>query len=29
VITALGDPNFLKGEMIKEGAVIVDVGITE
>lgn len=28
VITALGDPNFLKGEMIKQGAVIVDVGIT-
>ena len=28
VITALGDPNFLKKEMIKEGAVIVDVGIT-
>lgn len=28
VITALGDPGFLKGEMIKEGAVIIDVGIT-
>ena len=28
VITALGDPNFLKGEMIKQGALIVDVGIT-
>lgn len=28
VITALGDPNFLKAEMIKEGTVIVDVGIT-
>lgn len=28
VITALGDPNFLKGGMIKNGAVIVDVGIT-
>ena len=28
IITALGDPHFLKGEMIKEGAVIVDVGIT-
>ncbi len=28
VITALGDPHFLKGDMIKEGAVIVDVGIT-
>lgn len=28
VITALGDPHFLKGEMIKEGAIIIDVGIT-
>ena len=28
VITALGDPNFLKAEMIKQGAVIIDVGIT-
>lgn len=28
VITALGDPGFLKADMIKEGAVIVDVGIT-
>lgn len=28
VITALGDPNFLKAEMIKEGTVIIDVGIT-
>jgi methylenetetrahydrofolate dehydrogenase (NADP+)/methenyltetrahydrofolate cyclohydrolase len=28
VITALGDPKFLKSDMIKEGAVIVDVGIT-
>ena len=28
VITALGDPNFLKGEMIKKGAVVIDVGIT-
>lgn len=28
VITALGDPNFLKSEMIKEGTVIIDVGIT-
>lgn len=28
VITALGDPQFLKGNMIKEGAVIIDVGIT-
>lgn len=28
VITALGDPHFLKGDMIKKGAVIIDVGIT-
>lgn len=28
VITALGDPNFLKAEMIKGGTVIIDVGIT-
>lgn len=28
VITALGNPYFLKGDMIKQGAVIVDVGIT-
>lgn len=28
VIVALGVPNFLKGDMIKDGAVIVDVGIT-
>lgn len=28
VITALGDPEFLKADMIKEGAVVVDVGIT-
>ena len=28
VITALGDPHFLKGEMIKDGAVVIDVGIT-
>ena len=28
VITALGDPNFLKGDMIKKGAIIIDVGIT-
>ena len=28
VISALGAPNFLKAEMVKEGAVIVDVGIT-
>ena len=28
VITALGDPHFLKGDMINQGAVISDVGIT-
>ena len=28
VISALGVPNFLKEEMVKEGAVIIDVGIT-
>ena len=28
VVTALGVPEFLKAEMIKEGAVIIDVGIT-
>lgn len=28
VITALGDPLFLKGNMIKDGAIIIDVGIT-
>ena len=28
IIAALGSPEFLKGEMVKEGAVVVDVGIT-
>lgn len=28
VITALGDPLFLKADMIKEGAIVIDVGIT-
>ncbi len=28
IIAALGRPEFLKGDMVKEGAVIVDVGIT-
>lgn len=28
VITALGTPHFLKADMIKEGAIIIDVGIT-
>ena len=27
VISALGVPNFLKAEMVKEGAVVIDVGI--
>ena len=28
VIVALGIPNYLKGDLIKEGAVVIDVGIT-
>jgi methylenetetrahydrofolate dehydrogenase (NADP+)/methenyltetrahydrofolate cyclohydrolase len=28
IIAALGKPEFLKSEMVKEGAVVVDVGIT-
>lgn len=28
IITALGVPNFLKADMIKKGAVVIDVGIT-
>jgi len=28
VVTALGIPEFLKADMVKEGAVIIDVGIT-
>ncbi|WP_046745060.1 bifunctional 5,10-methylenetetrahydrofolate dehydrogenase/5,10-methenyltetrahydrofolate cyclohydrolase [Kordia zhangzhouensis] len=28
IITALGQPNFLKAEMVKDDAVIIDVGIT-
>lgn len=28
IVTALGVPEFLKAEMVKDGAVIVDVGIT-
>jgi methylenetetrahydrofolate dehydrogenase (NADP+)/methenyltetrahydrofolate cyclohydrolase len=28
VVAALGKPGFLKGDMVKEGAVVVDVGIT-
>lgn len=28
IIAAIGSPGFLKGDMVKEGAVVVDVGIT-
>jgi methylenetetrahydrofolate dehydrogenase (NADP+)/methenyltetrahydrofolate cyclohydrolase len=28
IVAALGRPEFLKGDMIKEGAVVIDVGIT-
>ncbi|MGL4781577.1 MAG: bifunctional methylenetetrahydrofolate dehydrogenase/methenyltetrahydrofolate cyclohydrolase FolD [Bacteroidales bacterium] len=28
IIAALGSPNFLKAEMVKEGAVVIDVGTT-
>lgn len=28
IIAALGQPNFLKAEMVKEGAVVIDVGTT-
>jgi len=28
IISALGIPNFLKGYMVKEGVIIIDVGIT-
>ena len=28
IITALGVPNFLKADMVKDGVVIIDVGIT-
>lgn len=28
VISALGKPKFVKGDMVKEGAVVIDVGIT-
>lgn len=28
IISALGVPNFLKAEMVKDGAVVIDVGIT-
>jgi methylenetetrahydrofolate dehydrogenase (NADP+)/methenyltetrahydrofolate cyclohydrolase len=28
IVTALGVPEFLKGDMVKDGVVIIDVGIT-
>jgi methylenetetrahydrofolate dehydrogenase (NADP+) / methenyltetrahydrofolate cyclohydrolase len=28
IIAALGSPGFIKGEMVKEGAVVIDVGTT-
>lgn len=28
IIAAIGTPHFLKEDMVKEGAVVVDVGIT-
>jgi methylenetetrahydrofolate dehydrogenase (NADP+)/methenyltetrahydrofolate cyclohydrolase len=28
IIAALGRPEFLKAEMVKEGAIVIDVGIT-
>ena len=28
IVAALGVPEFLKGDMVKEGAVVIDVGIT-
>jgi methylenetetrahydrofolate dehydrogenase (NADP+)/methenyltetrahydrofolate cyclohydrolase len=28
LIAALGKPQFVRGEMVKEGAVVIDVGIT-
>ena len=28
IIAALGQPNFLKAEMVKEGAVVIDIGTT-
>lgn len=28
IVTALGKPEFLRGEMVKEGAIVIDVGIT-
>ncbi len=28
IVAALGSPEFLKGDMVREGAVVIDVGIT-
>ena len=28
IIAAIGIPEYLKGDMVKEGAVVIDVGIT-
>ena len=28
IVSALGVPGFLKGDMVKDGVIIVDVGIT-
>ncbi len=28
IVAALGQPGFIKGDMVKEGAVVIDVGIT-
>lgn len=29
LISAIGKPNFIKGDMIKEGAILIDIGITK
>lgn len=29
IVTAMGEPHFLKGEWFKEGAIAIDVGINE
>ena len=29
LIAAIGVPNFIKGDMVKEGAVVIDVGVNE
>src|SRR5690606_27958262 len=28
IVAALGKPGFLKGDMVKDGAVVIDVGIS-